>query len=477
MRRKYLISIISILALIFSCSTNKHKMGPLSVQPGNPRYFADGNGNAVYLTGSHTWANCQDMMKEGNLKPFNYDEYLRAIKNYNHNFFRLWAWENTGWLPGSKDKIIIEPLPYKRTGPGEALDGGLKFDVTMFNEKYFTRLKKRVSAAQELGIYTAVMLFEGWSIEIKNRTVGNPYDGHPFHRDNNINGIDGDTDNDGMGKEIHTLQISEITRLQESYIKKVVDELNDFDNIIWEISNESHRDSDKWHYHVISFIKKYEAEHKLKQHPVLMTVEWEDGDNSKNNADLFNSPADAVSPNPGDNDYRNNPSDADGRKVVIVDTDHIAGIGGNYTWVWKNFLRGYNFLFMDPWEPWLGRDDSDKAENINRRDYPQWEAIRKNMGYTLAYAEKINLDKIKPRNDLSSTGFCLAVPGSEYLVYQPEKNSPFTIKLEPDTYSYEWFDPVSGNIKRTGQIKPDGADITFKVNFPEGSVIYLKSAD
>ncbi|MCK4966724.1 hypothetical protein KAS50_06820, partial [bacterium] len=75
---KHLISIISIfiLALIFSCSTAEHKMGPLSVHPGNPRYFADGNGNAVYLTGSHTWANLVDISPSDPPEPFDFVYYL-----------------------------------------------------------------------------------------------------------------------------------------------------------------------------------------------------------------------------------------------------------------------------------------------------------------------------------------------------------------------------------------------------------------
>ena len=35
--------------------------GPLRVHPDNPRYFTDGSGRAVYLTGSHTWNNLVDM--------------------------------------------------------------------------------------------------------------------------------------------------------------------------------------------------------------------------------------------------------------------------------------------------------------------------------------------------------------------------------------------------------------------------------
>ena len=48
--------------------------------------------------------------------------------------------------------------------------------------------------------------------------------------------------------------------------------------------------------------------------------------------------------------YRTNPPPADGRKVILTDTDHLWGVGGDVAWVWKSFLRGLNPLFMDPYE-------------------------------------------------------------------------------------------------------------------------------
>ncbi|MGE3776134.1 MAG: hypothetical protein AB7F89_03030 [Pirellulaceae bacterium] len=38
----------------------KQSVGPLRVHPDNPRYFTDGSGKAVYLTGSHVWNTLQD---------------------------------------------------------------------------------------------------------------------------------------------------------------------------------------------------------------------------------------------------------------------------------------------------------------------------------------------------------------------------------------------------------------------------------
>ncbi len=43
-------------------------------------------------------------------------------------------------------------------------------------------------------------------------------------------------------------------------------------------------------------------------------------------------------------------------------------------------------------------------------------------------------------DDLSTTGYCLANPGEEYLVFLPAAGS-FTVDLEEGDYTYEWFDP------------------------------------
>ncbi|KKW21277.1 MAG: hypothetical protein UY62_C0028G0003 [Parcubacteria group bacterium GW2011_GWF2_50_9] len=50
------------------------------------------------------------------------------------------------------------------------------------------------------------------------------------------------------------------------------------------------------------------------------------------------------------------------------------------------------------------------------------------MGHTKIYADKMNLAAMTPRGNLSSTGFALANPGEEYLVYQ-KANSGFTVNL------------------------------------------------
>ena len=108
--------------------------GPLRRHPSNPRYFTDGSGKAIYLTGSHTWNNFQEK-SDATASEFDYAAYSRLLQEKNHNFMRLWVWQQAAWAPWTKEKVEFDPLPYVRTGPGVALDGGPKVDLTQFNQE------------------------------------------------------------------------------------------------------------------------------------------------------------------------------------------------------------------------------------------------------------------------------------------------------------------------------------------------------
>ncbi|HXJ73808.1 MAG TPA: DUF6298 domain-containing protein, partial [Candidatus Dormibacteraeota bacterium] len=318
--------------------------GPLRVHPINPRYFADNTGKAILLTGSHTWGNLQDYRYATLPSPpaLDFGVYLTFLQRHHHNFFRLWAWE-TSFNPKAKQgTIYYEPMPYQRPGPGIALDDKPKFDLTLFNQAYFDRMRTRVVAARASGIYASVMLFNGFSIQSKGNVGGDPWQGHPLHPGNNINAIDG-----GGSRAVHTLANPGITAQQEAYVRKVIDTVNDLDNVLYEITNEDSGEPAgvAWQMHMIRFIKQYEAA-KPRQHPVGMTACYPNG----NDATLLASPADWISP------AAKLPV-ADGRKVILNDTDHsyfwiglkADGLAAQRAWVWQNFTRGSQCLFMDPY--------------------------------------------------------------------------------------------------------------------------------
>ena len=445
--------------------------GPLIVHPSNPRYFTDDTGRAVYLTGSHTWSNLKDMGKTDPPPRFDYEGYLDFLGRYNHNFIRLWTWELSTYTYDG-ESIYAAPFPWLRTGPGEALDGKPKFDLTRLDPAYFDRLRARVEAAGARGFYVSVMLFEGHGMHAS--LLPWCWDGHPFHVHNNVNGIDGDPDGDGRGLESHTLKIPAITELQEAYVRKVVDTVNDLDNVLYEIVNESGGYSTEWQYHLIRYIHDYERD-KPKQHPVGMTFQWAQVCRGTNE-NLFEGPADWISPNP-DGGYRDDPPAADGRKVILSDTDHLWGIGGNSAWVWKSFCRGLNPLFMDPYRMAMkdGTQElswTDRLSDVSELD-PEWDPIRKSLGYTLAYAEQMDLAAMAPRNDLSSTEYCLADPGAEYLIYLPDGGTA-TVDLSDvsGTLLLEWLNPGTGE-RISGEAVDGGGPQTFIAPFEGDAVLYL----
>jgi len=444
--------------------------GPLRIHPTNPRYFTDDSGQAIYLTGSHTWLTLQDGVWTDPPPTFDYTAYLNFLQAHNHNFFRLYVWEQAQWSVEGTQTYYFTPQPYQRTGPGTALDGKPKFDLTKLNQAYFDRMRQRVVAAKARGLYVAIMLFNGWSVAYPKGPyqAANPWQGHPFHANNNINGIDGDTNGDDSGIEIHTLSNAAVTAIQEAYVRKVIETVNDLDNVLYEISNESGNSSTEWQYHLIDFIHNVEADMPA-QHPVGMTVAWPDGANEA----LFASAADWISPNDSGN-YMADPPAADGRKVVIVDSDHLCGICGDRKWVWKSFTRGLNPIFMDQY------DDSYKLDgggyNINNANDV---GLRRNLGYTLAFANRINLAAMTPQNKLASTGYCLAhaaANAAEYLVYLPE-GGEVTVDLSAtkEKLNVEWFNPQTG-VSISAGLTTGGTQQSFTPPFLGDAVLYLVAA-
>jgi hypothetical protein len=386
---------------------------------------------------------------------------------HNFNFMRLWTAElpDSGTSDDPYDNFVGLPWKWSRTGPGNANDGGLKFDFTKLDQSYYERMRSRIMTARNNGIYVAVMLFDGyqWQFEI------NPKDGNPFEGANNINGVNCPatcpTDDSQMPNQVWSYE--------QAYIRKVVDTVNDLDNVLYEVSNETGAPySNSWQARVITLIKQYEAT-KPKQHPVGMTFQWKGGSNPT----LYNSAADWVSP--GD---RLPPGD--GTKVIINDTDHSYGWSdlerngkaAQRGWVWENFTLGNNVAFMDPYlVVWPDRNSPAGATadpHIGTAPDDYWGVIRDAMGSTLTYANRMNLVAMTPQPSSSSTQYCLANPGSEYLVYQPRWGS-FTVKLLAGKYDYEWLDAATNRIVESGTLPVSDGIHSFRPPFRGDAVLYL----
>lgn len=434
--------------------------GPLRILATNPRYFTDGSGTATFLAGSHTWQNLTDKGTSYPPSPFDYNGFLQFMLMHNFNFMRLWVWmlSNDG-APDRAENCTGGPFIWARPGPGTANDGNPKWDLGQLNQPYFDRMRARVVQAGNNGIYASIMLFNGWEWQFATNSV----DGNPFSSGNNINSVNCPqtcpTDKSRMPVAAW--------RFEQAYIRKVIDTVNDLDNVLYEISNEAGSPySDSWQASVIDYVKQYEST-KPKQHPIGMTFQYRGG----NDETLYNSRADWGSPG------AKLPPDTNGRKVIINDTDHSYyytgmqsdGQSGQIAWAWENFTHGNNLAFMDPYlVAWPGRN----TPSGGKLD-PYWNEIRDALTDIRNYAVKIDLAHMMPHDSLSTTGYCLADPGSQYLVFQPIRNTALTLTMVAATYNYEWFNASSHIISTTGSITV-GASQTFRAPFSGEAALYLK---
>ncbi|MBM4259612.1 MAG: hypothetical protein FJ147_27405 [Deltaproteobacteria bacterium] len=430
-------------------------MGPLTVNPVNPRYLMDGTGKIVFLAGLADGWELQDFAwTEGTATLFDYTSYLDYFQSRNLNHIRMWVVEHT--KVRDADLYLTTPMPFVRTGPGLANDGLPKFDLTRFNQEYFDRLRNRVIAARNRGIYVTVMLFDYIG------SISWPWNMYNFA--NNINYV-----NDN-----YTLTNPTIT-IEEAYLRKVIDTVNDLDNVIYEICNECPVSAKDWQYYLANYIKSYQAT-KPQQHPVM--ISYFAAGRAGTMAALYASPADIIAA--GDDggvfDYERNPPASDGRKVVIADSDHITGdLLKDRFWPWKCFTRGLYPMYMDRFTP--ERYDPVNNTFVVEPFDPLREGVRVALGRAKRYADRMDLAHAIPRNDLCSTQYCLVKPGSEYLIYlPPEANFSVSVDLTtaPGAYSVEWFNPVADETRSGGTIA-GGTVVSLTSPFPTwDSVLYLR---
>jgi hypothetical protein len=473
------IGLLLTMAVYIPALAQTHITIPLKVLSSNPNYFTDGTGKAVYLTGSHTWNTLQDWGTHDSIRSLDFTAFVNMLAGHRHNFTLLWTTELPTFrgLPttaGSSPDFSVTPFPWQRTGPGNASDGKLKFDLTKYNQPYFDRLRSRVKQLNAAGIYAGVYLFSGeWLLRF--RFLG---DGYPFTGSNNVNGID-----DGGGKGSVTMNKPDaITAIQDAYVKKVVSTLNDLPNVLWIVSQEAPENSRWWNSHMIAFVRACESGKPFK-HPIGYGVL---GDNK--DSVIINSDADWIAPAAKISPTRTIGTGHPARKVNINDSDHsYFGIWNdspqtNRNYFWINFTQGNQTLFMDPYVLYYPRENRNlppsPVNGIGSGPDLRWENVRSTMGYIRDYANRMNLAAMTPQEKLSSTGHVLANTSPahpEFLIYAPS-GGDFTVDLTgiSGQFPAEWMNPASGAIS-TGAEVTGGRVITFSPPFEGDAVLYLKN--
>lgn len=458
--------------------------GPL-VASNNPNYFKDANGSVLILNGSQTWNTFQDWGTNGSVQTLDFNAFVNFLTAHGHNFTLLWRIEMPKFcgLPSTASAppdFWSGPNPYRRTGPGNATDGGLKFDLTKFDQGYFDLLRARTQALGNAGIYAGIYLFTGEFL----KAFRCPSDGYPFTGANNVNGIDdGYTTGKGGVGSIGMTAPNATTALQDAYVEKAVDTLNDLPNVLWVVSEESSANSVWWNEHHISHLRAYESK-KPHQHPIgYATI------NGQPDTAMYNSDADFVKPQARISPVKSCGSGKPPCKVNINDSDHSywemwnQTVQQNRNYAWENFMNGNQVLFMDPYLVYYPRQNrnlcTSPTKGICTAPDPRYDNFRDNLGYILKYSRKLNLANVTPHESLCSTKYCLAQTpsaGAEYMVYAPSGGS-FTVNLSAmsrsRTLASEWFNPSTGAAIAGSPVPAGSSSQSFTPPFSGDAVLYL----
>jgi hypothetical protein len=470
-------------------------MGPLKQSTVNTRYFVDPAGNGVFLAGSHTWDDFQDTDTNLGSTPaaFDFNGFVNFLVAHKQNATILWHKDLPEYCGWNSNTWRMTPWPWLRPGPGAATDGNAKFDLMQFNQAYFDRLRADVQQLQAKGIYAIVELFDANQLTSARCST----DGYPFTRTNNVNGVDDGYTSGSSGVSSVTMTGSNaITNIQDAYVKKVIDTLNDLPNVLWEVAEEQPGASMTWWApHVMGVIRTYEAG-KAFQHPVgIGSLNY----NDRNDGTLYGSVADWVAPTINATVFPANVAVNNQGKVAINDSDHslfwpaFTNADGSLQdqnlrgYLWENITQGAGgVVLMDPYEIfWPGSPNRNTCVSAVNQVCtgvdPKYDKFRTSMGIAQGYVNgKMDLVKATPQGSLSSTGYCLAdnaATGAEYLVYAPNGGT-FTVNLSATTraLNVEWFNPATGVTTAGGVITGGSPGQSFTAPPVGDFVLYIVDA-
>jgi hypothetical protein len=223
---------------------------PLTLHPDNPHYFLFRGKPTVLITSAEHYGAVLN-------RDFDYTKYLDELHRHGLNLTRTftgaYAEHNKAFnisrntLAPADGKLIC---PWARSDtPGYAA-GGNKFDLTRWDDAYFTRLRGFLTEASRKGVVVELNLFcpmyedAMWQLS-------------PMNAANNVNGV-GKLPRESV---YNRTKNGGLQAVQEALVRKLAGELNGFDNLYYEVCNEPYFGgvTDDWQRRIVDVLVEAEA--------------------------------------------------------------------------------------------------------------------------------------------------------------------------------------------------------------------------
>jgi len=233
---------------------------PIALHDSNPHYFQWRGRPTILITSGEHYGAVMNL-------DFDYRRYLDTLSAGGMNYTRVFSGayvEPQGAFNIARNTLapragrFIAPWP-RSTQPGYA-NGGNRFDLTRWDDAYFTRLKDFIAYAAGKNIVVELTLFCPMYEEMQWALS-------PMNAANNINGLGTVARTDVYTLDKH----GGLLAVQESLTRKLVTELNGFDNLFYEICNEPYFGgiTTAWQHHIADVIVEAErglpARHLIAQ--------------------------------------------------------------------------------------------------------------------------------------------------------------------------------------------------------------------
>lgn len=454
MKKSYLLPILFFTISFFISNNVFTQIHPISLNTENPHYFLYRGRPMVLITSGEHYGAVLNL-------DFDYEIYLDELKSNGLNLTRTFSGayaEPMGAFNITKNTLAPASAkficPWARSEQPGYSSGGIRFDLTKWDENYFKRLKNFVYAAQQRGVIVEFTLFCPFYEEAQWKLS-------PMNAINNINNI-GNVDRNN----VYTLDKNDgLLAIQDTMVRKIVNELKDFDNVIYEICNEPYFGgvTKKWQRHIADVItateKDFPAKHLISQ-------------NIANNFEKITDPNPAVSV--FNFHYASPPV------TVTLNYDLDKVIGDNETGFlgtsdstyrregWEFILAGgglYNNL------DYSFTADNEKGDFVFPSTQPGGgsAALRKQLGYLKNFINQFDFVHMQP----DSTGVSnvlskqvrvhvLSERGKQYAVYIFGGNQiNLELTIPGGTYKTEWMNTLTGKIENQETLQHKGGKITI----------------
>ena len=425
---------------------------PIALHPVNPHYFIYKDKPTILVTSGEHYGAVINL-------DFDYITYLNELQSKRLNLTRIFTGAYREPLGAFNiDKNSLAPAsgrficPWLRSAAPGYTNAENKFDLIQWDTAYFNRLKDVVSAAQQRGIIVELTLFcpfyenTHWILS-------------PFNSANNINDV-----GTVPRTDVYTLDKSAgLLAVQETLVRKIVNELKDFDNLIYEICNEPYFGgvTIEWQHHIADIITETEETFQVR-HLISQNI--------ANGSETIKDPHPGVSV--FNFHYARPPyavaQNYDLNKVI---GDNETGFAGNSDSTyrregWAFLLAGGGLYNNLDYSFTVGHE---KGTFVYPSTLPGGGSseLRRQLGYLKDFLYRFDFIHMRPDSTLTIKGqpekfrsYALTEPGKQYAVYfYYSIGLNVELMLPAGTYEVEWMNPLTGKSDKKTFLKHSGGKV------------------